>query len=291
MKTISNKKILVTGGAGFIGSHLIEKLHEDLNSVISLDNYLTGSSENHIAGVEYVTGDAGDISQLFNGEKFDYLFHLGEYSRVEQSMLEPNVALSNSYRTFAAILDFWRKSGSKLIYSGSSTKFAKNIDGLSLSPYTAAKALNSQLLLNYANWYSLPHSIVYFYNVYGGRELSDGNYSTVVGKFKKMVSEGCTSLPVRGPGTQRRNFTHVNDIVSGIILAAVRGEGDGYGIGAMESISIIELCKMLRCEPQILPPASSNRQDGHLYNQKIIELGWKQEHTLYEEIDQFLESL
>lgn len=286
---INNKTILITGGAGFIGSHLAENLNDN-NTIFCIDNYLTGKKENHIDGVNYISGNVADISSLMSGVKVDYIFHLGEYSRVEQSLSEPEIALSNSYRTFSSVLEFWRNSGAKLIYSGSSTKFAKDTDGQALSPYTAAKALNSQLLVNYANWYSLPFSIVYFYNVYGGRELTSGRYCTVIGKFKQMVSDGAKSLPVREPGSQRRNFTHIDDIVSGIVIAASSGNGDGYGIGAAESYSILDLCEMFQCSPKWLPGTSSNRHNGILHVEKIKDLGWEQKHQLMTHIRQFQET-
>ena len=157
-----SKKVLITGGAGFIGSHLAERLVEPCQEVVCLDNYLSGRKQNHIQGVSYIEGDVNDIVDILGYKKFDYIFHLGEYSRVEQSLDEPHVALSNIYKTFASILQFWHTSGAKLIYSGSSTKFSENGGGRHLSPYTAAKSLNTELLIDFAKWYSLPFAIVYF---------------------------------------------------------------------------------------------------------------------------------
>ena len=221
------KRVLITGGAGFVGSHLAQKLVLGSQEVVCLDNYLSGLKENHIAGVLYVEGEVNDIVEIFGTQKFDYIFHFGEYSRVEQSLAEPHVALSNIYKSFAALLQFWQISGAKLIYSGSSTKFAENGAGRHLSPYTAAKSLNTELLIDFSKWYNLPFAIVYFYNVYGGRELRNGKYSTVIGKFKELVFNGATALPVTNPGTQRRNFTHVDDIIRGILLSLRNKEAIG----------------------------------------------------------------
>ena len=291
LKLFHQKRVLITGGAGFVGSHLAEKLVTVCDEVISLDNYISGSKINHIEGVNYFDGDVNDILDIFRVEKFDFIFHFGEYSRVEQSLSEPHLAFSNIYKSFASLLEFWRVSGAKLIYSGSSTKFANNGEGRHLSPYTAAKALNSELLIDYAKWYTLPYATAYFYNVYGGRELREGKFSTVVGKFKELRSNGATRLPITRPGSQRRNFTHIDDIVAGILLAAAKGIGDGYGIGANESYSIIDLCKLFGCEPDFQPQSAANRMDGELCTDKMKELGWKQTQYLDLEIKSFLQLL
>ena len=286
-----SKKVLITGGAGFIGSHLAERLVEPCQEVVCLDNYLSGRKQNHIQGVSYIEGDVNDIVDILGYKKFDYIFHLGEYSRVEQSLDEPHVALSNIYKTFASILQFWHTSGAKFIYSGSSTKFSENGAGRHLSPYTAAKSLNTELLIDFAKWYSLPFAIVYFYNVYGGRELRDGKFSTVIGKFKELALSNAIKLPVTAPGTQRRNFTHIDDLTDGILLAAEKGFGDGYGIGADESHSILDVCTFFRCEPKFQPPSPANRMDGELRTNKIKELGWTQKQYLSSHIQQFLQKI
>ena len=284
-----SKKVLITGGAGFIGSHLAERLVEPCQEVVCLDNYLSGRKQNHILGVSYIEGDVSDIVDIFGLKKFDYVFHFGEYSRVEQSLDEPHVALSNIYKSFASLLQFWHTSGAKLVYSGSSTKFSDNGKGRHLSPYTAAKSLNTELLIDFAKWYCLPFAIVYFYNVYGGRELRDGKYSTVIGKFKELVANGVTALPITTPGTQRRNFTHIVDIIDGILLAAGNGTGDGYGIGADDSLSILDVCKFFGCEPEFQVSSPANRMDGELRTDKIKELGWIQNQSLSSHIHQFLQ--
>jgi UDP-glucose 4-epimerase len=286
-----DKRVLITGGAGFVGSHLAQKLVVQSNHVVCLDNYLSGLRSNHIAGVSNVEGDVNDIVQIFGDQKFDYIFHFGEYSRVEQSLDEPHVALSNIYKSFVSLLQFWQSSGAKLIYSGSSTKFADNGEGRHLSPYTAAKSLNTELLFDFAKWYDLPFSIVYFYNVYGGRELRVGKYSTVIGKFKELVSKGATKLPTTIPGTQRRNFTHIDDITDGILLAAGNGMGDGYGIGADESYSIIDVCRVFGCEPEFQRASPANRMNGKLHTDKIKGLGWTQKHSLKAHITTFLNAI
>ena len=287
---MKNKKILVTGGAGFIGSNLCTHLAKN-NSVVSLDNYLMGQRDNHVPAVSYVEGSCGDIENIFAGEKFDNIFHFGEYSRVEQSLNEPDIAFQNGLYTFPNVLKFCLSAGSKLTYAASSTKFANNGTGSQLSPYTFFKATNSELIQNYARWYGLKFSSVYFYNAYGEREIETGKYSTVIAKFKSLKRNGATKLPVSQPGTQRRNFTHINDIIKGILLATMQGENDGYGIGADEAYSIVDLCEMFECEPEFYTTNSANRMSAPVNSDKLKALGWQPSMKLQEHIRDFLDNL
>lgn len=182
------KTILVTGGAGFIGSHLCERLRDDGHTVISLDNYFTGTKENHIEGVDYREGHTKNIQALIP-ENPDIIFHLGEYSRVAKSIEEPQRVFDLNMEGTFAVLEFWRKRGGRLVYAGSSTKFAgvrsDGVDGRELSPYTWGKAANSELVHNYGRWYDLPYAIAYFYNVYGPRERGGvDSYGTVIETFR-----------------------------------------------------------------------------------------------------------
>lgn len=169
------KTILVTGGAGFIGSHLIEELvRQGSGEVYSLDNYSTGSVSNHVPGATYIKGDTADIERLIALQPA-LVFHLGEYSRVEKSFEDmPVVWRSNSAGTFA-VLEFCRKRKVKIIYAGSSTKFADGGMGRDQSPYAWTKASNTELVCSYGAWFGLPYAITYFYNVYGGREITQGS--------------------------------------------------------------------------------------------------------------------
>ena len=268
------RKILITGGAGFIGSNLCEKLLEDkINDIYSLDNYSTGKKINHIEGVTYIEGSTEEIEKLilFTPE---IIYHLGEYSRVEQSFSEPDkVFQSNIYGTLA-VLEFVRKCKCKLLYAGSSTKFSKNCQGQNESPYAWSKAVNTELVQNYGKWYGLNYVITYFYNVYGNREITEGKYATLIAIFKKQFLKG-EDLTIVKPGTQRRNFTDIRDIVSGLILIAEKGFGDGYGIGYSSSYSILEVAEMFGNSIEFLPPRKGNREDGELIINKTEGLGWK----------------
>jgi len=283
------KTILVTGGAGFIGSHLCERLFKDGHKVISLDNYFTGSKNNHILGVEYRKGHTKDIEKHIP-ETPDIVYHLGEYSRVAKSMEEPEIVWNLNIIGTPAVLEFCRKRGCKIVYAGSSTKFSEvrldGIEGKNLSPYTWSKTVNSDLVCNYGKWYGLTYAITYFYNVYGPRELS-GEYGTVIEIFKQKYLRG-EPLEVRLPGTQSRNYTHIDDIISGLILVGEKGEGDGYGIGSEKSYSIREVAELFGSEIVMLPPRKTSRPSSVMDTSKIKALGWSETKNLKDYIKEFI---
>lgn len=286
------KRILVTGGAGFIGSHLCESLVRDsVNDVYSLDNYSTGSEANHVDGVTYLRGDTRDIGRLVSFTP-DVLFHLGEYSRTSQSFAEPEKTWrANAEGTFC-VLEFCRTRGvKKLLYAGSSTKQADGGDGRNQSPYAWTKAANTELVQRYHEWYDVPFVTVYFYNVYGGREIADGPYATLIAIYKKRMHEK-RPLPVVAPGTQHRSFTHVDDIVRGIILAAEKGNGDGYCLGPKEMHTIREVAELFGGEIETLPEKPGDRKTVSIDLAKTEEeLGWRAEIRLRDHIRAFLDTL
>lgn len=269
-----NKKILVTGGAGFIGSHLCERLAKDTNNeVYSLDNYFVGSKDNHIANVVYLKGNTLDIEKLINFYP-DMVYHLGEYSRVEQSFNDmKKVWKYNKDGTFA-VLEFVRKVGCKILYAGSSTKFGDGGLGRSSSPYAWTKATNTELVINYGNWYNIPYVITYFYNVYGPREIQSGKYATLIGLFKEKMRNK-KPLSVVSPGTQKRNFTHVDDIIDGLVLVGEEGYGDEFGIGSDEAFSVLEVAQMYGGTIEMLPERRGNRMGAKVMTEKTKLLGWK----------------
>ena len=282
MEISKDKKIiLVTGGAGFIGSHLIEQLVKDKNNkVISLDNYFTGSKENHIAGAEYREGHTKDIEKHVP-ETPDIIYHLGEYSRIARSIEEPDTVFDlNMVGTFE-VLEYWRKRKCKLVYAGSSTKFAS----ADKSPYSWSKAANSDLVSNYGKWFGLPYSTAYFYNVYGPGERADWKtgYGTVIEAFKQKY---LSVLPceVNAPGTQTRAFTHVDDTINALILIGEKGGPDEYAISAKEVFSLLDVVKMFGCEVIMKPQTKTSRSSGADDTSKLEALGWRQKHTLEEYI-------
>ncbi len=286
MDTGSKKTILVTGGAGFVGSHLCERLVEEGHRVISLDNYFVGSEANHIEGVEYRKGHTKDIATLIE-ETPDIIYHLGEYSRVGKSFEEPELVFDlNMVGTFA-VLEFWKKKKCKLVYAGSSTKGVgareDGVVGRDLAPYTWMKASNTELVVNYGRWYEIPYAIVYFYNVYGPRERTIEMYGTAIETWRQRKQEGKT-LQVRSPGTQVRAFTHVLDTVDGIVLVGEKGEGDNFGIGTDETFSLLEVVKMFEGEVEMLPATKTTRSSAEVDSTKTRELGWVPKYHLPEYI-------
>ena len=278
------KNILVTGGAGFIGSHLCERLSQDkLNRVISLDDYSTGSVDNHIDGVNYIKGEVRDIEKLVNFSP-DITFHLGEYSRVEQSFEDVERVWKSNQEGIFAILQFCVKNKSKLIYAGSSTKFGDGGLGRSQSPYAWTKATNTELVENYGNWFGLDYAIVYFYNVYGGREIALGKYATLIALFVEKYKNK-KPLTVVSPGTQLRNFTHIDDIINGLILVGKNGSGDNFGIGCSKSYSILEIAKMFGLEIEMLPERKGNRMSASVVCEKTRALGWNDTKTIFDYIE------
>ena len=268
-------KILVTGGAGFIGSHLCEELVKNINnSVYSLDNYSTGKKENHINRVIYVQGDTKNIEDLIDCNP-DVIYHLGEYSRVEQSFNDIEKVWSSNKDGIFAVLQFCRKHSSKLVYAGSSTKFGDGGIGKNQSPYAWTKASNTELVENYGNWFGIKYAITYFYNVYGGREISTGKYATLIALFKEKYKNG-EPLTVVSPGTQLRNFTHIDDIISGLIMVGKKGDGDNYGIGCSQSFSILEIANIFDTEIKMLPEREGNRMSSEVVCSKTKKLGWSE---------------
>jgi UDP-glucose 4-epimerase len=265
-------KILVTGGAGFIGSHLCEDLVLTGHEVTSLDNYSTGSINNHVDGVNYVKGETKNIQNLINFSP-DIIYHLGEYSRVEQSFKDIQIVWSSNKDGIFSVLEFSRNNGAKLIYAGSSTKFGDDGIGKTQSPYAWSKSSNTELVKCYGDWFGLNYAITYFYNVYGGREISSGEYATLIAIFIKQYKSG-KKLSVVSPGSQLRNFTHIDDIISGLVLVGNSGYGDNYGIGNSESFSVLEIARMFGSDFHMLPERAGNRMKAKLITDKTSKLGW-----------------
>ncbi|MDC1387041.1 NAD-dependent epimerase/dehydratase family protein [Candidatus Thioglobus sp.] len=272
-------KILITGGAGFIGSHLCEEIAKDSNNdVFSLDNYFTGSEDNHVKNVTYIRGSSSDIESLVDFSP-DIIYHLGEYSRVEQSFDDIKKVWSFNKTGIFAVLEFARKSQAKLVYSGSSTKFGDNGLGRNQSPYAWTKASNTELVVNYGKWFDLKYAIVYFYNVYGEREISNGRYATLIAKFREQMKHK-KSLTVVKPGTQKRNFTHILDIVSGLVLVGEKGFGDDFGIGCSKSYTVLEIAQMFNGEIEMLPERKGNRMTADVIVEKTQALGWRSKQNI-----------
>ena len=281
---MSKKKILVTGGAGFVGSHLCERLVNNSDySVYSLDNYFTGSENNHVPGVTYIKGSTVDIDSLVDFVP-DLVYHLGEYSRVEQSFDDIEKVWRFNKDGIFAVLEFVRKAGCKIVYAGSSTKFGDGGLGRSASPYAWTKASNTELVKNYGAWFDVPYAITYFYNVYGKREISTGKYATLIALFTEKMKQD-EMLSVVSPGSQRRNFTHVDDIIDGLVLVGEQGYGDEFGIGSEESYTILDVAELFGGQVEMLPERKGNRMTADVVSDKTKALGWNAKRTLPDYID------
>ena len=277
-------KILVTGGAGFVGSHLCERLYSMGHSVTSSDNYFTGSTRNHVPGVNYISGSTELINNIFRTIRFDIIFHLGEYSRVEQSFDDINLVWQYNKLGTYEVLKYVQKNKSKLIYAGSSTKYADHTPGYVQSPYTWSKASNTELVKQYAEWYGFDYAITYFYNVYGGREISDGKYATLIAKYKELARQN-KPLPVVLPGTQARNFTHIDDIVDALVLIGENGHGDEYGIGNPSGFTIQQVAELFEQPIEHLPERRGNRMSAPVVSNKTKALGWEPTRELFDYIN------
>lgn len=283
------KRILVTGGAGFVGSHLCERLAQDANNeVYSLDNYFTGSEDNHVKNVTYIKGNTKDIAKLVTFNP-DMVYHLGEYSRVEQSFDDIEKVWEYNKDGIFAVLEFVRKAGCKILYAGSSTKFGDGGLGRSASPYAWTKATNTELVINYGNWFNVPYAITYFYNVYGPREIQTGKYATLIALFKEKRKNG-ENLTIVSPGTQKRNFTHIDDIIDGLVLVGENGYGDEFGIGSGEAFTIKEIAEMFGGEIDMLPERKGNRMSADVISAKTQALGWHPKRKISDYINSLKES-
>ena len=279
------KNILVTGGAGFIGSHLCESLSKDTkNHVVCLDNYSTGTEDNHVSGVEYIRGETKDIHSLITFSP-DIVYHLGEYSRVEQSFEDLEIVWNYNKQGTFEVLQFCRKHACKIVYAGSSTKFGDGGIGPSQSPYGWTKASNTELVKNFGEWFGLSYAIVYFYNVYGPREIRVGKYATLIALFAEKMRKD-EQLTVVSPGKQMRNFTHVSDIISALTLVGEQGYGDEFGIGSPESYSVLDIAKMFGGKVEMLPERRGNRMTADVIIAKTQKLGWNAQRSVVDWIEE-----
>lgn len=282
------ERILVTGGAGFVGSNLIETLARDsFLTIMSVDNYSTGHTRNHIGGVNYINASTLDIKPIIDDFRPNVVFHLGEYSRIVSSFDDFEECHASNIQGTFEVANACRLHGAKLVYAGSSSKFGNSGADENLSPYAWMKAKNAELIKNIGDWFGLNYAITYFYNVYGQRQIEVGPMATVIGIFQQCVLKNQV-LPVVSPGTQSRIFTHVNDVVAGLICVAKRGEGDGFLLGADESYSLIDVAKLFKHPYELTPERRGERFASQIYSGRIQDLGWKAQHSLADYVDEWL---
>ena len=269
----TSKLILVTGGAGFVGSNLVKKLHEAGNKVYCVDNLSFGSRINYVEGVTYLETHTKDLTSL-NIPTPDLIYHLGEYSKIAPSFDEIETVFDLNILGSFEVLQYARKNNIPVVYAASSTRLAPEGDGH--SPYSFFKSTVTKLLRNYAKWYGLRYSICYFYNVYGeGQDTCDNGWETVISIFEKQYKAG-KPLTVTGDGTQRRDFTYVGDIVDGLVKASEKLENQEYQLGSGEDFAIIDVAKMFSSQIEFIPERKGDRKFSKADTQDTYSrLGWK----------------
>ena len=255
--------LVITGGAGFIGSNLIELLLKKTKyNIISIDNYSSGLKNNHILNnrVNYLKGDTIDFFKHFNKikKKIKTIFHFAEFSRIFQSFKKISECLDSNIHGTAELFKFALLNKIKLVYSATSASLGNNGKDMNLSPYSFTKAKNLELLENLKKWFNLKYEIVYFYNVYGPRQISKGDMATVVGIFEEHFKNK-KPFPVVRPGSQTRKFTHVKDTVNACIFAWNKNQCRHYSVASNKSYSIIELAKMFGGKIKYLPERCGER--------------------------------
>ena len=275
--------LVVTGGAGFIGSNLISELLKFKKfKVLSIDNYSSGLSKNHIKSkrVKYLKGSTKNIEILVKSYivRIHSIFHFGEFARIYQSFKKINDCFNSNIEGTANVFNFALKNKIKLIYSATSASLGNSGKDMNLSPYSFSKAKNLELLENLKKWFKFRYEVIYFYNVYGERQICKGDMATVVGIFQDHFKKK-KNLPVVRPGTQVRRFTNVCDTVKACIFAWKKNQCKHYSIASKQSYSIIELAKLFKSKIRYLPIRKGERFASALtkmnLNNKIIRLSAK----------------
>ena len=242
--------IVVTGGAGFVGTNLIELfLRKTKFKIVSIDNYSSGKKKNHIKNkrIKYIKSHTKNISKiLFKLRKnINSIFHFGEFARIYQSFLKFNQCIdSNSIGTHE-VFNFCLKNDIKLIYSATSATLGNSGEDKNLSPYAFTKAKNLEMLNNLKKWFNFKFEIIYFYNVYGPRQICEGDMATVIGIFENCFKKGI-DLPVVLPGTQTRRFTHIKDTVDTCYDAWKMDKCRHYSISHKKSLSILKVAQFFK---------------------------------------------
>jgi UDP-glucose 4-epimerase len=272
------KIIVVTGGAGFVGSNLINLLLKKTKlKILSIDNYSSGFKKNHIKSkrVKYVKGDTKNIFQILNKpQTINSIFHFGEFSRIYQSFLKMNECINSNTIGSNAVFSFCLKNKIKLIYSATSASLGNKGNDKNLSPYAFTKAKNLELLENLKKWFNFKYEVIYFYNVYGPKQICKGKMATVIGIFEKLYKKN-RPLSVVKPGNQTRRFTHIYDTVDICFLAWKKNACRHYSIANHKSYSILEVAKMFKSKIRFLPKRPGERYASALSNMNLSNKVYK----------------
>ena len=266
------KKIVITGGAGFVGSNLIKYLLKKTKyNLISIDNYSSGTVKNHIKSkrIKYIKSDTKNISRILkNPKNIHSLFHFGEFARIYQSFIKMEECMDSNTTGSNAVINFCFANKIKLIYSATSATIGNNGNDKNLSPYAFTKAKNLELLDNLKKWFKFKFEIVYFYNVYGPNQISLGSMATVIGIFEDLYRKK-KPLTVVKPGNQSRRFTHIDDTVKACYFAWKKNKSKHYSISNKKSYSILEIAKMFQSKIKFLAPRRGERYASVLTNMNL----------------------
>ena len=274
MQSKSMKNIIVvTGGAGFVGSNLIKFFLKTKNfKIISIDNYSTGSKKNHIKSsrVKYVNAHTKNIGKVLLSKKKNIksIFHFGEFARIYQSFIKMEQCIDFNSVGSHAVFNFCLTNKIKLIYSATSASIGNKGEDKNLSPYAFTKSKNLELLNNFKKWFNFKFEIIYFYNVYGPQQISLGAMATVIGIFENQYKKKIPLTVVR-PGNQSRNFTHINDTVETCFFAWKKNKCRHYSISNKKSYTIIEVAKMFNSKIKLLPSRRGERYASALTNMNL----------------------
>jgi len=274
---MNTKKIVITGGAGFVGTNLIKYfLKKTKFKIISIDNYSSSTRKNHIKSsrVKYIKAHTKNINSVLNPKKIHSIFHFGEFARIYQSFLQMDKCIESNSIGTNAVINFCLKNKIKLIYSATSASLGNKGKDKNLSPYAFTKSKNLELLENMKKWFNFKYEIIYFYNVYGPSQISKGNMATVIGIFEEFYKKN-KPLPVVRPGTQSRRFTHIDDTVNVCYLAWKKNLCRHYSISHKESFSITKVAKMFKSKIKYLPNRPGERYASALTNMNLSNKVYK----------------
>ena len=266
--------IVVTGGAGFIGSNLIKYLIKKTKfKIISIDNYSTGTKKNHVKHnkIKYIKDKNINISKLLKNYKkrIKVIFHFGEFSRIYQSFLKPKECLDSNINNSFAVINFAKDNNIKIIYSATSSALGNNGKDENLSPYAWAKTKNIELIKNYSKWFGLKYELLFFYNVYGSGQILTGPMSAVIGIFETQFKKKIP-LTIVKPGSQKRDFTHIDDIIRGCYLAFIKGKQDEYMLCSKKQYTILQIAKMFKTKIRFLPQREGERSSARVPNNNSL---------------------